>query len=741
MSKNHSFFPERLPRPVQNTDDEIDLGQLLQVVWRGKWIIAICGLVGLLLAADKAFRNVIPMYSATSAVILDDGDANQMNFNSYDPGFSVDSLSFETQIRIFKSRHLAEKVILENGLLDDPFFNPYALRPVRIDDPTEVGLLKGVTQFLTSAKSLTSDAKTLVRGWIIPSDESSTVSDWEPSDREILDATIENTLGTVTVTNSSETYVYDLTVKTPSPDLSAKLSTSWAEAYVQDQRDVKFDEIQKATKWLSEKVAELKLGLEATEAEFSKFKVGTELLSSEVLESQNLLLKVNRDRLKDEQDLDRQIELKLAALELGRRQEDLAVFADLVQDARLSRLLENKVLSEAEKLAAIVARASILERQLESKKVRSEQKQSALVGGISELEKRVAFQSEDLITLQQLARDVEASRVVYEFFLSQLKEVSVQAGMLRSDSRVLAFAVEPNSPTPTNAQRTLLLGLLLGVFTGAGFVFLAEFFNKKFRTVEELEAGTGYLVLGEIPKIVARKRSAWLNYVITKPQSRVAESIRNLRTSLLSSNVGRAPKVVMVTSATAGEGKTSVSLALAASVSALQKKVLLVECDIRRRTFGEYFRSQNEPELISALSSNSALEECTFHRDKALGCDVLSVYAPTLNSIDLFSSNKFKEFLLDMRTKYDVVILDTPPVLIVSDARMIAPLVDATLFVARWNKTPLTNVQDGLRSLENIGAKVTGLVMTQISMKGLRAYSNRSAPSFSKSANKYYIES
>jgi len=285
----------------------------------------------------------------------------------------------------------------------------------------------------------------------------------------------------------------------------------------------------------------------------------------------------------------------------------------------------------------------------------------------------------------------------------------------------------------------LFRSLLLGTIIGVGLVLLAEFLNNKFRTVEELQEGTGYLVMGQIPEISGSNRRDRLDFIVENPLSRAAEAMRNLRTSVLLSNVDKVPEIVMVTSSTAGEGKTTVSIALAASVAALEKKVLLVECDIRRRTFLEYFEAHDKPGLVSVLSGNSIFEDCLF-KDKVLGCDVLFSDTPKINSVDLFSSYRFKEFLQEMRTKYDMVILDTPPVLIVSDARVIAPLVDATLFVARWNNTSLKNVRDGLRSLEDIRAKATGLVLSQISLKGLKTYSSRSDPTFDRAASHYYVE-
>jgi len=733
MSKETNFFPVRPPEPIENVEDEIDLSRLLQVAWRGKWIIAACCLIGFLLAANQVYRVETPMYSASAAVMLDEDSSSKLNISDFDPSLSIDYYTVDTQTRVFQSRYLAEKVVLEYGLLEDPYFNPYAPNPDSPEQRFEVVLLNSLTTKLR-------DAKNVVVSWFPSSDEIVPEDFPEPTERDILDATIDAALGSISVSNDRDTYVYDVTVVTPYPGLSAMLATAWAESYVQDQRDVKFDETQKTTEWLSEKVSELKGSFEASEARLSAFNVGTELINSEVLESLNQQLKVTRNRLQNEQELEQQVAQKLAALERGLSRQDIQAFARLVKDARLSALLETRDLTDPETWVAIEERAKVLEKQLRTEKTRAEQKQIALIDGITEMEQRVSSQSEDLISLEQLAREVDASRVIYEFFLSQLKEVSVQVGMLKADSRVLSPAVAPKSPSSPRANLIMALGLLLGAFIGAGLVLLAEFLNNKFRTVEELQDGTGYLVMGRIPLISGSNRRKRLDFIIENPLSRAAEAMRNLRTSVLLSNVDKVPEIVMVTSSAAGEGKTTVSLALAASVAALEKKVLLVECDIRRRTFLEYFGSHDEPGLVSVLSGNSVFEECLY-KDKALGCDVLFSDKPTINSVDLFSSYKFKEFLQEMRTKYDMVILDTPPVLIVSDARVIAPLVDATLFVARWNKTTLRNVQDGLRALEDIRAKATGLVLTQISLKRMKAYGRRSDPLFDRAANHYYVES
>ncbi len=732
MSRETQIFPVGPEKPIDVADDEIDLAKIVKVVWRGKWVIAACALMGLVLAANHVYRVVTPMYSANAAVILEEDYSKKLNVSDFDPSLSANFFTFGTQTRVFTSRYLAEKVVTDLNLLENPYFNPYMPEQGSLEKQAEPGVLSKIRQALRTAKAS-------VMGWFSASEDAARPVPAKPTDRDILDATINAALGSISVSNATDTYVYDLTAVTPYPDLSALLATAWAEAYVQNQRDVKFEETQKATEWLSDKVTELKAELETSEAKLSAFNTETALINSSVLENLNQQLKITRDRLQSEQDIERRAALNLAALEQGRSEQDLRYFAELVEDGALTALLEEGDPSNPDAWAAIDARAAALERQLRSEVGRANQKQIALIDGIADLEQRVSSQAEDLIKFEQLAREVEASRVIYESFLSQLKELSLQAGMLRADSRVLSPAVVPNHPSSPRTKRALALGLLLGALIGSGLVLLIEVLNSKFRTTEELEEGTGYLVMGKIPMISGSNRRQRLDNIVKNPLSRAAEAFRNLRASVLMSNVDRPPEVVMVTSSTPGEGKTTVSLALAASFAALDKKVLLVECDIRRRTFLEFFGPHEAPGLVSVLSGESGFELCLF-KDETLGCHVLFSDTPTINSVDLFSSNKFKDFLQEMRTKFDMVILDTPPVLVVSDARVIAPLVDATLFVARWNSTSLKNVRDGLRSLEDIRAKATGLVLSQVSLKDLKKYGHRKDPNLDKIAAKYYVE-
>jgi len=258
-----------------------------------------------------------------------------------------------------------------------------------------------------------------------------------------------------------------------------------------------------------------------------------------------------------------------------------------------------------------------------------------------------------------------------------------------------------------------------GLFLALALVFLFERMNSSFRSTEELESRTGQPVIGTIPMAPVTGRRALLNYLVEKPTSSIAEAIRNLRTSVLLANVDNPPQVIMTTSALPGEGKTTHAIMLANNFAALGKKVLLIEGDIRRRVFSNYFDINGKAGLVSVFMGEASLEEATVEEG---GFTVLQGEATGANASDLYSSNKFHDFIADLRTRYDVIIIDTPPVLAVPDARVLCRQVDGVIYAVHWDKTHRDQVRQGIRALESAGGKVLGSMLTQVDPKGLKQY-------------------
>lgn len=695
MKNTAVFEPMNQPVGMQPTNDEIDLTELLRTVWRGKFWIGLCGAVALLLGIWYAFFVATPIYTASSLVALETQQKQTIDIESVVGGLGGDQSSINTEVEVIRSRELAEKIVLELDLLSDPEFNKW-LQP----EPTfsVSNIIYIIRNFLGKAE----------------------VEKAPPTDREVLDAVIDKLLQSVSASNIRQSYVFRITGVTENPTKSALIANTWAELYIRDQISVKFEKTKQASEWLADRVSQLQIELESAEAELKEFSSSTKLVSPEALSVLNLQIKELRDRLTDTDATAENHANKIEAMQDARASNSITEMAEAANDRGLEALVTRIENGTARRADFDTRFDQILDRTaLES--ARALNQADTLRASIERTERQIEAQSSELVTLQQLQREAEASRLIYEHFLGRLKETSVQQGIQQPDSRILSRAVVPQNPSAPRKSIILVLSLMLGGMAGTALVLGREFSQTTFRTPEELEARTGYTVLGQIPAIPARRRSNVLKYLTDKPNSAAAEAIRNLRTSILMSDLDNPAQIIMSTSSVPGEGKTTQSLALTQNLSGMGKKVLLIEGDIRRRVFAEYFQIQGKKGLVSILTDEKAFEDVVVH-EPTLSADLLIGDKSSINAADVFSSEKFRAFLNDLRKKYDYIIIDTPPVLAVPDARVIGPLVDRILYTVKWDSTSHRMVREGLKSFESVNLQVAGLVLGQISPQGMKKY-------------------
>lgn len=696
------------------SDDGIDLGQLLRTLWRGKFWILISMLVAILVGGYYAYAVAVPLYSTTSVVTLENRQEQVVDFESVVSGLGGDQTSINTEVEILRSRALIKKLVIKLDLMSDPEFNI----SLREDTGFSVsGVIDGVKNLLLGAPDPKPD----------------------PTEEQLLETVTTAVRSAISISNIRNTYVFNLRVTTEGAQKSKLMANTLADLYVLNQLDVKFEATQRATTWLSERVADLQVDLENSEARAKEFNAGTELISPEVLEGLNRQAKDTRERLKTTSDRITVVSARIA---------DMQVALDGRDRAEMARLANNPTLTQSlARVEAGTTPAELFDSQFEqiqrSETVSLSRLQTQAAGlkqSLVTIDGQIERQSKDLVTLQQLTREAEAARSIYEYFLGRLKETSVQQGIQQADSRVLSQAVLPDVPSAPKKSRVLAFSAILGAIAGVAGLLLREFMSNSFRSAQQLQSATGFTVLGQVPKFPGRKRRGVIEYLKEKPTSAGAEAIRNLRTSVMLSNVDKPPQVIMLTSSIPGEGKTTLSLALAQSFSGLNKKVLLIEGDLRRLVFSEYFEAEpNKKGLVSVLSGESTFEEAIRSID-IVGTDVLLGEKTQANVADLFESERFANLMELARSKYDIILIDTPPVLVVPDARTIAQHADSLLFAVRWDSTSQEQVAEGIRMLASVNIRPTGVVLSQIDMKGMKRYGyGGQYGAYSQYGRKYYV--
>ncbi len=685
-----------LNRAVDAADarsDSLDLRSLAGTLWRGKWLVILTSLLGLVLAGYYAFVVAVPHYRATAVVILETQQESVVDLQSVVGGISGDTSAINSEVEVLRARSLMGKVVDQLDLTKDPEFNN-ALR----------------------APSMRARLRAQLNDALGRNTTTSSLTPQEAAARE-RDAVVTRLLSQITVRNVPSSLVFQVTVETESATKSAEIADTIVSSYILNQLEVKFEATEQATSWLSDRVAALQIELEDAEARVKDFSAGTELVSVEGLQALERQIKDLRDRITAAEAAQVSSAARVAALTAA---SDRDTQAEVASDPQLDRLLVRARSDDAIATAFDTRFGQILTRA-ELEATRTTQQLQALQNSLAPLEDQIARQGQDLIALQQLQREAEASRLLYEYFLGRLKETSAQEGIQQADSRILSDAVVPIEPSEPRKTLITLVGAILGLFAGALIVVLRESGKNDFRTASELEQFTGEAVLGQIPLIPGRARKRTLEYLSEKPTSAAAEAIRNLRTSVLLSNVDNPPQVLLSTSSLPAEGKTTNSLALSQNLAGMGKKVLLIEGDIRRRTFQAYFDGLPKRGIVSVMTGEVPLDDAVL-KDALLGADVLGGEQTSTNAADLFSSEKFKAMLQDMRARYDFIVIDTPPVLVVPDARIIAQHADAVLFTVKWDSTTKPQVDESLRLFRDANLRIAGLVLSQISPRGMKRY-------------------
>ena len=686
-------------------DKEIDFFEVGASLWRGKWIILAMGLLFAMIGGYYAYRVAVPKYTSTASLALQLNVEPLVDIESVVSGVSKEASSLQTELHVIKSRGLIAKLVNELDLLSDPEFNP-TLHP----EPT-ISLSK-LSSFLTSLIGQSEDEAL--------TEAEQTLRDQRQDEAE-LTATVSLTSSAISASIVRGTYLFRISATSTNRYKSQLMANTLAQLYIDDQVETKFQATEQAVKWLSERVTELEAELRRRENEIKDLRSNTDLINAESLQALNRQLIDVRDRLNETLANIAISEARLAKIQELKDAGDREGLAQQIDDPTLQRILAQINSGNETAVQLFEDRLNLAITREENSKTRLEQQSVALQDAVKRQQELIDVQSADFVKLQELERELEATRILYETFLTRLKEATVQRGLQQADSRILSKAIAGRYVEPQK-MRIVLIAAFFGTVLGSAFVLFQQFVHSGFRTAEELEEYTGLPILGQIPKMEITRRDQLIDYLNTKSTSAASEAIRNLRTSVLLSDIDTPPQVIMSTSSVPGEGKTTQAISLAHNLSGMGRKVLLVEGDIRRRTFNEYFDgSGKRGGVLTAMTGETPIEDLII-RDSRMNVDILMGEKSSANAADIFSSAKFKEFIQNARDHYDIVIIDTPPVLVVPDARVIGQSVDAIIFTVAWDRTSKSQITESIRQFSTANLHLTGLVLSQVDPKGMRRY-------------------
>jgi succinoglycan biosynthesis transport protein ExoP len=744
LENNLPLSSARARNPVGSVDASRpagpDLRRLMALFLRHMRVF--CAVAALVfVAAVVMTMRATPLYTATANVMLDVRKNQVVDTQAVLSGLPADTATVDSEVEVLKSRHLAARVVDTLHLERDPEFNGSLRKPGAV-----TGVLHGISELFGGGASKTTNLSVIA----------------QKKAREGIVAAVVHRLD---VKRAGLTYMINVSFTSQVPAKASQIADTFARLYLTEQMETKFDANAQANGWLNQRLGDLRTQVEAADAAVSQYKIANNLMSASGAtlteqEISNYNQQVTTARTQEAEATARlqQAQRQLAA---GSNGEDVgeALGSSVIQQLRSQRAvisanvaqLQEKYGSRHPEMLKAQRQLTDLDAQIQAETKRiianlqgqaqiAHQRTATIAASQGAARGQLAENSRASVRLGELQRNADATRTLYESFLNRFKQTSADQGIEHSDARIVSTSSIPTAQTSPDVKRNLMLGLLLAIGAGVAAVLLAERLDQGLVTAEDVERRLDMPHLGAIPHLgsVTDERDVVpVDYVLDKPLSSFAEAFRALRASLLYARLGEPIQILAVTSALPDEGKTTTAVALGRSAAQAGSRVCVVDCDLRRRNVNRLLGVDPERGLLDVLSGQCSVEDVLLI-DERSGAAFLPLAKSAFTPKDVFGSPAMERLLAHLRTKFDLIILDTAPVLAVADTRVIATRADAVLFLTRWRKTAQKAVEAGIKTLTNSGAHVAGVCLTQVDMKEQARYGYGDPGYYYAEYKKYY---
>ena len=699
-------------------EDKLDIVEYWRSITKRKFAILAFALAVALLATVVVFV-MTPIYRSTVTVLIEANKSKLLTIEDVYSGVSQNREYFQTQVEIIKSREVAVKAITKTRLWEKEEFDP---RP------------KGDSWI----------ASTLVS---IGFSDSEDKKEW--TEAAMADAIYGKFSKQLTIEPIRLSQLAKISFESRDPQLSALVANAIADVYIENDLEARYKMTKQASNWLQERLSSLKSKLDQSEGGLQAYreKAGIVDIKSSTQSGAGKQIDEVMGRL---------VETRMKRAEAENAYNQIKAAPKGADLSSLPAVIKNLVVGEAKKQEAEAERkiselaqrygtehAKYVQAEGELKAARDNVRRQvevvvasvireyeaargterALEGVLGAAKGNVQALNRKEFELNVLEREVDSNRQMYDMFIKRAKETNVAGDLQAAVARVVDPAVVIDKPIKPQKMQIILIAFVLGLFIGVLSSLLLDRLDNTLKTSEDVETKLKQPLLTTLPLLNSEEtaRTSTARIFLDQPKSLYAEAIRTARTGVLLSAIDVPKRILLVTSTLPGEGKTTFSINLAMA-HAHTKKTLLIDADMRRPAISKGLDLPLGNKGLSNLVSGTAtLEECMQPYE---GTNLMLMSAGTVppNPLELLLSQKFKDTLAQLSELFDIVVIDSPPVELVSDALVISAQATGVIYVVKALDTPYQLVRKGIQRLRRADGQILGVALNRLDFAKAEKY-------------------
>ncbi|WP_028023174.1 GumC family protein [Enterovibrio calviensis] len=710
------------PNPASG-QARLDLRRYFNVIGR-YWIPIGVFVTVFTLVATLLILSITPKYRATATLLIESQASKTISIEEV---YALDTTKkeyYQTQFEILKSDSLSEKVIDELGIAQIYEFNSSVGQPSGRDRLlTLLHNIEFLQSFLPKPTPLTATV------------DSNTVNQ----------AVLRKFKSHLTIEPIRNTQMVRVHFDSVNPELATRVANALGQAYIESNLEARLVATQTAAGWITDRLGELKANLDISEAALTQYLkdeglielnninelAGTELTSLTIRVAEAKERRVAAESLYSlMQGSGAGSAALLSVPEISNHPQVRDVKnAEIDAERNVSELSKrygekhDKMIQARARLSAVRNRANSvigeLARGIEKELTNARKQEASLIAALDGKKKDYQNISSKRSQYESLKLDVDSSRQLYDLFLSRQKETTATSDFESVIARFIDKAKTSQDPFRPQTSKLIAISIAFALLLGIVGALLADAYRNTIEKPDDVEEKLGLQHLGFIPQVkVKRFKNAPLDHTLylDPDATQFSESVRTIRTSVLLTLTNSKRKVLSVTSSLPSEGKTTVALNLAQSLAKMER-TLLIDCDLRMPAVGQrYGLPRNQTGLTNALVMGTPVNECIYHDDHS-SLDILPAGLLPPNPQELLGSQKFAALLSELKQSYDRIILDTPPVSVVSDSLILGRLAGGMMLVVKAESTTEKQINDAVAQMLRHDITIDGVVLNQVSSK------------------------